>query len=91
MTVYAQKTRVVFQGRVRFGGVIARKRWLDAGLWLTRRAKHPALHRVEKIAPRCYAHYFRLRWPGEIDDRLAELVRESYAVGQQEHLTSSST
>ena len=32
MTVYAQKTRIVFMVRVRFGGAVIRKLWLDFGL-----------------------------------------------------------
>src|SRR5687768_11173861 len=43
VTVYAQKTRIVFQVQVRFVNVVTRRGWLDAGLWLTRRAEHPAL------------------------------------------------
>ncbi len=87
VTVYAQKTRIVFQGRVRFGVAVTRKRWLDAGLWLTRRAKHPTLRRIEHIAPRCYVHSFRLQKLQDLDNAFAKLVWEAYAVGQQEHLS----
>lgn len=43
VTIYAQKTRIVCQVRVRFGGAMVRKRWLNIGLWLTHQAEHPAL------------------------------------------------
>ena len=38
-TVYAQKTRIVFQTRARFAGVQVRKNRLDIGLWLKRQAR----------------------------------------------------
>jgi hypothetical protein len=37
VTVYAQKTRIVFQNRVRFAGAAPRNRWLEGRLWLKRR------------------------------------------------------
>jgi hypothetical protein len=87
VTVYAQKSRIVFQVRVRFGGAVVHQRWLDAGLWLTRRAKHPRLHRVESFGRLGYGHHFRLTHPDDIDSALAALMREAYAVGRQEHVT----
>ncbi len=47
MTVYAQKTRIVIQARVRFAGAVVRQDWVDASLWLKRRITHPRLHRIE--------------------------------------------
>ncbi len=86
VTVYAQKTRITFQGRVRFAGCTPKQRWLDGGLWLTRQHSHHAIRRVERIAPKCYAHYFRIQRADEMDSAFTDLVREAYAVGQQEHL-----
>ncbi len=37
VTVYAQKTRIVIQARVRFAGAVVRQQWLDAALWLNGR------------------------------------------------------
>ncbi len=85
-TVYAQKTRIVFQGRVRFAGVVARRRWLDVGLWLARRVTHPTLQRVEGVAPLCYGHFFRFHALEEFDAAFTALLAEAYAIGQQEHL-----
>ena len=45
--IYAQKTRIVIQAQVRFAGAVGRQDWLDAGVWLKRRACHPRLHRLE--------------------------------------------
>jgi len=84
VSVYAQKTRIVIQARVRFAGAVVRKDWLDAGLWLRRRAKHPRLHRTESFGSAGYGLHFRLERPEDVDEALARLVREAYLVGKQE-------
>lgn len=89
LTVYAQKTRIVFMVRVRFGGVVTRKHWLHFSLWLTKRIEHPKLSRVEVFGPNSYGHHFRLAGPKEVDRELEELICEAYAVGRQEHLLRS--
>jgi len=86
MTVYAQKTRIVFMVRVRFAGAVTHKDWLQVGLWLTRRAEHPALLRIEAYGPDSFGHYFRFSEPSQLDRKFAALVREAYATGRQEHL-----
>jgi hypothetical protein len=85
VTVYAQKTRIVFQARARFAGAVVRTRWLEGALWLKRRADNPRFHRIESILQRDYIHYFRLRSPEDLDEELAGLLREAYAVGRQEY------
>ncbi|HET8623739.1 MAG TPA: DUF5655 domain-containing protein [Gemmatimonadales bacterium] len=77
-TCYAQKTRIVFQARVRFAGVVARRQWLEFGLWLRRAVTHPALVRVESFGRLGFGHYFRLRAPADIDDALKALIAEAY-------------
>jgi hypothetical protein len=89
VTVYAQKTRIVFQVRVRFGGAVVHKRSLDASLWLTRKAAHPRLRRVESFNPRDHGHYFRFTDAAQVDAGFRRLVREAYEVGKQEHLKRS--
>ena len=79
VTVYAQKTRIVLQQRVRFGNVVVRPTWLDAGLWLRRPVHHPRLIRTEDYGRLGYGHHFRLERPGDIDSALKRLVHESYA------------
>jgi hypothetical protein len=78
VTVYAQKTRIVIQARVRFAGAIVRKRWLDVSLWLWRRVDHPRLVKVESFGNLGYGHQFRLHEPADVDKALAKLVREAY-------------
>src|SRR5262249_13151017 len=85
VTVYAQKTRIVVQARVRFAGAVVRARWLDAGLWLKRRVEHPCLTRVESFGRLGYGHHFRLRYPTDADEALGDVVREAYAIAGQKH------
>jgi hypothetical protein len=82
--VYAQKTRIVIQARVRFAGAVVRSSWLDAALWLRRRASHPSLHRTEVFGRAGFGLHFRLRSPTDIDEDLAELIREAYLAALQD-------
>jgi hypothetical protein len=83
--VYAQKSRIVFQARARFAGAVPRKRWLQCGLWLKRRVESARFRRIEFIPPNNYVHSFRVTRPEDLDDVLAALLREAYAVGRQAH------
>ena len=78
VTIYAQKTRIVFQARVRFAATVVRARHLDAHLWLKRRVQHPLLGRTESFGSLGYAVHFHLTSPGDIDEPLAALMREAY-------------
>jgi hypothetical protein len=75
-TVYAQKTRIVFQTRARFAGVLVRKNRLEVGLWLKRR--------IEFYPPSDYVHRIRLAQLAEMDRELVRFVKEAYKVGRQE-------
>ena len=85
VTVYAQKTRIVFQTRGRFAGIQVRKNRLDVGLWLKRRREHSRLYKIEFYPPNDYVHRIRLADVSEIDAELAGFVREAYIVGRQEY------
>lgn len=76
--VYAQKSRIVLQNRVRFAGVLTRRRHLLLGLWLTRRVDHPLVTRYEPIGNAGHYPYFELRDPAEVDEGLRGLIREAY-------------
>lgn len=82
VTVYAQKSRIVIQKRVRFAGAVVRSTWLDAGIWLKRKIKHPLLIRVESYGNLGYGLRFRLERPEDIDSSLAKLVREAYEIAK---------
>ena len=84
VTVYAQKTRIVFQGRVRFAGAMPRKHWLDAGVWLKRRITHPSLTRVEDFGRLGYGLHFRFTEMEQMDQAFVLLAHEAYAIGQQQ-------
>ncbi len=79
--VYAQKTRIVFQSRVRFGGAVVQSTSLDATLWLKRRVTHPRMHRAENLGSLGYVYHFRLERAEDVDHQLRALVRGAYAVG----------
>lgn len=83
VTVYAQKTRIVTQARVRFAGAVVRQRWVDASLWLKRRVTHPRLHRIEDFGRLGYGVHFRLTAPADIDPGLVTLMREAYAAARR--------
>jgi hypothetical protein len=87
VTVIPQKTRIALMTRVRFAALMPRQKWLDAHLWLTRRAAHPCLRRIDAFGPRALIHNFRFTSLSDFDPPLAALVREAYAVGNQEHLS----
>ena len=84
LTVYAQKTRIVIQKRVRFAGAMVRKDWLEATMWLKRRVTHPKLIRTESFGRLGYGHHFRLCEPDDVDSSLVDLLGEAYAVGRQD-------
>jgi Domain of unknown function (DUF5655) len=81
LEVYAQKTRIVLQNRVRFASVLTRKQHLLLGLWLTHRVEHPLVTRYEPIGNAGHYPYFAIREAAEIDDALRGLIGEAYAHG----------
>ena len=78
--IYAQKTRIVIQARVRFAGAVVRRDWLDAGVWLKRPSRHPRLHRVESFGHLGYGLRFLLRKPEDVDEALTRLIQEAYHI-----------
>jgi hypothetical protein len=86
ITVARRPRTIVFQVRVRFAGIHFRKAWVDANLWLERRASHPRLARVtdfREIGSHGYAHYFRFTAAAQLDRAFARLAGEAYQVGAQ--------
>jgi hypothetical protein len=90
VTAYAQKSRIVFMARVRFGGAVVHASYVDAALWMRRRVQHPLLNRTEDLGRLGCVHHFRLEHPEDVDVALEALVREAYRVGTQE-MTARST
>ena len=83
VTVYAQKTRIVFQTRVRFAGAVVRDDWLDASVWLTRRVRHRCLHRIESFGRLGYGVHFRLTAVDDVDKDLRAFMREAYLTSRK--------
>ncbi len=79
VTVYAQKTRIVIQTRVRFAGAIVHPDWLEATMWLRRTAEHACLYRTESFGRLGYGLHFRIGKASDVDDALASLMREAYS------------
>jgi hypothetical protein len=86
VTVEPKKTGISFLVRVRFAGAILRKNWLEARVWLKHPVEHGALRRIEKVGPRDFIHYFRIETAHDMDEQFIGFLRESYAIGIQEHL-----
>jgi len=83
VNVYAQKTSIVFQVRVRFARAMPKKHSLDGHFWLKRRADHPRLTKVEHMLRSDWIHWFRLTAADDLDRAFIKLLRESYDVGTQ--------
>ena len=90
VVVIAQKTRIVFMVRVRFGGCIVRRDRLLTGISLARRIDDARWTSVDEVAPGWWGHRFEVRSAEELNDPvLAELICESYhAIGQQGRLAT---
>jgi hypothetical protein len=81
-----QKTRVVFQVRVRFAGAYPRKSYFLCGIALPHRVDDPRFVRVENYAPHFQGHLFRVASEADLDDQVQRWLHESYKVGAQEFL-----
>lgn len=81
VTVYAQKTGIIFHKQHRFALAVPRKAWMDFALCLRRPRKHRTLRKVEYFGGRCYRHWFRITDPKEMNLTFRRMVRESVEVG----------
>jgi hypothetical protein len=86
VNVEPKKMGISFLVRVRFGGAVLRKKWLEARLWLKRPIQHPCLRRIEKVGSRDFIHYFRIQSVDEMDESFVSFLRETYAIGIQKDL-----
>ena len=84
VTVNVSKTRISFQRRVRFAGVVAaRKEGIICGFWLKRRIESPRFTRVEHILPSDYIYQFKVRRIDDLDEQVAAWIEEAVRVGEQ--------
>jgi Domain of unknown function (DUF5655) len=84
VVVDVAKTRISFQGRVRFAGVVRlRKDSVVLGFWLKRRIDSPRFTKVELIPPHDWIYQFAAWSPDDIDDEVAGWLAAAYEVGMQ--------
>jgi hypothetical protein len=83
-----QKTRVVFQVRVRFAGCYPRKSHLLCGIALSHRLDIPRFVKIEEYAPHFIGHQFRVYSMEDLDAEVQCWLRESYDVGAQKWLVN---
>src|SRR5215510_5346231 len=86
VTVVPEKTRIALQVRMSFAAVSLKRHWLDVHVVLARRRESPRFTKVWTVSPRNQVHEFRLRSASEVDDEVADWLREAYSVGDQKHL-----
>ncbi len=86
VSVLAEKTRIAFQVRMSFAAFTLRRHWLDGHVVLSRRRESPRFKKIWTVSPRNQVHEFRLRSPSEVDEEVADWLREAYEVGLQKHL-----
>jgi hypothetical protein len=86
-----QKTRVVFQVRVRFAGAYPRKSYFLAGFALPYRAEDPRFIKIENYAPHFQGHFFRVASEADLDSKVQRWLKESYSVGAQDSLKKRET
>jgi hypothetical protein len=84
--IIPQKTRIVFQVRVRFLGVMPRKQYLLVSIALSRELKSPRFSKVTKYADNWFGHEIRITSANQFDTEFKNWIKESYKVGKQEHL-----
>ena len=78
-----QRTRVVFQVRMRFAGATPHRSHLLCHFILPRKIENGCFHRIETFNPRCHAHYLRVDEEADLDAEIARHLKHAYAVGQQ--------
>lgn len=81
-----QKTRVVFQVRVRFASCYPRRSYLLCSVALPRTITNPRFVKIEKFAAHFIGHHFHISSKEGLDAEVQDWLFESYAVGAQEHL-----
>jgi hypothetical protein len=91
VTIYAQKSRIVFMVRVRFAGAMTHRTWLEGTLWLKRRVSHPRMHRLMDYGNLGFGLHLKLTSPDDIDSSLAKLMREAYRIGRQQPAEANDT
>jgi len=80
------KTRIGFQVRMIFAAVSFRQDSLNCHVCLSRHLENPRFTRIKSLSPRMHVHHFRIHSVEELDDEVADWLKEAYKVGEQKHL-----
>ena len=78
-----QKTRAVFQVRMRFAGCYPRKSHLICGLVLRRRLEGDRIAKVDQYGPEVFVNQIRIASEDDLDAELQSWLCEAYQVGAQ--------
>jgi hypothetical protein len=78
-----QKTRVVFQVRVRYAGAIPHKSHLMCGFALAKRHDDPRITKIVSYSPYFHGHHMRIDSAKQLDAQVQRWLREAYGVGAQ--------
>ena len=89
ITVIQQKTRVVFQVRVRFAGCYPRKSYLLCAVALPWRYQHRRFVKVESYGPRFHGHQFKVACDTDLDSQVQRWLKQSYGVGAQRYASET--
>ena|SRR6185503_2856930 len=81
-----QKTRVVFQVRVRFAGCYPRKSFLVCSVALPRKVANPRFEKIVGYTRQFVGHQFRVCSEADLDAEVQGWLRDAYRVGAQEKL-----
>lgn len=81
-----QKTRVVFQVRVRFAGCYPRKSFLVCCVALPRKLASLRFEKITEYTREFIGHQFRVSSENDLDAEVQGWLRDAYRVGAQEKL-----
>lgn len=88
--IYPQKTRVVFQVRIRFAAGSPRKRALLAHFLLPPAVQSPRfVDTLEGVSPHYKVCYVKLESENNVDAEVGRWMKRAYRFGAQEHLARS--
>jgi hypothetical protein len=85
--IYAQKTRMVIQARIRFAGGHPQRSAFIAGFLLPRTvASARIFKRLDGLSRHYVAAYVRLEREADVDAEIGRMMRAAYRIGRQDHL-----
>jgi hypothetical protein len=86
--IIPQKTRIVFQTRMRFAAIMTQKTQIRGHLVLAEPVSSDCFEKVETYSPRNHVHVFRISDENQFNDEFVRYLNAAYNVGNQNHLDS---